>query len=75
MELWIIAVFILAALYAFRNSAPINQLKDRFRVWREDRAKQKKLDIMYTRLDHEGNSKFHKVENIRMMNQMKRSRK
>jgi hypothetical protein len=75
MELWIIAVLILVVLYGIRNLPPVLYLRKKYSEWQKERAKQKKLDAMYARLDHEGDSKFHKVQNIRMMNQVRKGKK
>ena len=75
MELWIIAILILVVLYGIRNMPPVLYLREKYMEWRRERAKQKKLDKMYARLDHEGESKFHKVQNIRMMNQIRKGKK
>ena len=75
MELWVIIVLILVVAYGLRNFPQVLYLRKMFSEWRIERKKQKKLDDMYTRLDHEGDSKFSKVKNIRMMNQMRKGKK
>jgi hypothetical protein len=75
MELWVIAVLIIVILYGIHNMPPVLYLREKFMEWRKERTKQKKLDRMYARLDHEGDSKFKKVQNIRMMNQVRKGKK
>jgi hypothetical protein len=75
MELWIAIILVLVVSWGIRNTAPVLYLRKKFGEWQKERAKQKKLDAMYARLDHEGESKFRKVQNIRMMNQVKKGKK